>query len=886
MNIEFETSQHKQALCFPHFPTRLQAVIWRNWGLVAPETIARAVGASSEQVTDLAKQMGLPASPHVDPVWLKRSYVTIIRFNWHLLPYEQLLILLDWTEEQLEFALKEDDFLWVKMGSLKPQTEAVVYRPLTPDEQRRTLQLREQVRTHFPVKDVEAEAERPFSFLYQFAHATDPFATLPSVDAAVSSMSSDFVPIDERWTIVYPSGTKRVRMFAERFARRHAERWGKLLTVAGTAAFDNSQAQTPAARSVGEGDGTFIRLEIAPNAGHLAESHEVHAALDGIVIKAVDEVGLLRGLQYMARQMARTGGPVVRVGSSKRLTKIDLRYIYSYFAVFGDPLIDPELDPYPDDLLEKLSELGVNGVWLQSVMYNLVQWEEAPELSHGCERRMEGLRKLVSRAADYGISIYLYFNEPRAMPLSFFNSRPAWRGHVVGEYATLCTSHPDIQQYLRDSTARLFRDVPDLGGVFMITMSENLTNCYSHATNGKTNCPRCSARQVQDVVAEVIRTVAEGAFSVKPEARIICWTWGWAPGLGWSEENVMDGIRLLPDGISVMCTSEHLKPTNIADTPGRVLDYSISNVGPSDLSRNTWNAANKRGLKSMAKVQFNNTWECAAVPCLPVFDTVDKHLERLMESGVSGLQLSWTLGGYPSLNLELASEYYWETDQPQQLGVKSILRGKFGAKAGDAIAAASAAFSRAFAEFPFDVGVVYNAPQNYGPSNLLYLKPTGYKSTMIGFPYDDLQGWRSIYRSDKFVAQFKKLSLGWSKGLKLLAGAEKHLSPAQRSEFKLLHNAAHGAYLHFHSAYLQISFVIHRDRLAKARSQRVKMRLRDKLLTIIDCEIEAAKSLYEIVRRDSRIGYEATNHYFYTVGSLQEKVLNCLKIRETIINSE
>lgn len=52
------------------------------------------------------------------------------------------------------------------------------------------------------------------------------------------------------------------------------------------------------------------------------------------------------------------------------------------------------------------------------------------------------------------------------------------------------------------------------------------------------------------------------------------------------------------------------------------------------------------------------------------------------------------------------------------------------------------------------------------------------------------------------------------------------------------------------------------------------------------CEIKAAKSLYEIVRSDSRIGYEATNHYFYTVGCLQEKVLNCLHIRASLLAKE
>lgn len=881
MFAEFKTGKEKLALEFPHFPTRLQAVVWRNWGLVSPERIADLIDASCEQVLELALELGLPGSPAIDPMWLQRGYITIIRFNWHLLPYEQLLALLDWTEGQLEFALKEDDFLWAKLGMLKPYAEPVKYRPLTADERRRTKVLRTRLLAHFPLADSGRGGEEPpFSFLQQFAYRDDSFEwTGKERPAFQQAETLDAVVMDERWTVVYPGEPKHARTFAERFARGHRKNWGIPLSTAEVRS-DSAQAKPPSEEE------RTIRLVLAPNVELLPESHEVHIGLDGIVVQAVDEVGLLRGLQFLAQRMTRAGRPVVQVGSVVRPTRIDLRYVYSYFAVFGDPLIDPDLNPYPDDLLERLSDLGINGVWLQSVMYNLVRWEEAPELSQDNEIRMDNLRKLVDRAASYGIRIYLYYNEPRTMPLSFFETHPEWKGHVEGEFATLCTSHPEIRQYIRDGAAQLFREAPGLGGIFMITMSENLTNCYSRAPNGKTNCPRCSKREVHEVIPEIVRAAADGVHSVSPEARVICWTWGWASGFGWSEGDVMKGIERLPDGISVMCTSEHQMKTRITGIPGTIVDYSISNVGPSELSRNTWKAARKRGLKTMAKVQFNNSWECAAVPFLPVLDLVRQHLDRLMEAGVSGLQLSWTLGGYPSPNLELASEYYWKSCVQQGASIRSMLDEKFGPAAGERIAAASAAFSRAFTEFPFECGVVYQAPHNFGPSNLLYLRPTGYPSTMIGFPYDDLDGWRSIYPADKFAAQFRKLSLGWKKGLALAAKAEKHIRPEQRFEFRLLQHAAHGAYLHFYSTYLQISFVIHRDRLAKARSPHVKMALRQKLLKIADQEINAAKSLYELMLRDSRIGYEATNHYFYTAGSLQEKVLNVLNVKDSIASGE
>ena len=57
-----------------------------------------------------------------------RGYITLIRRNWHLLPYDQLLELLEMTPEQLAFSLREDDFLWIKLGIIEAQVRAPALR--------------------------------------------------------------------------------------------------------------------------------------------------------------------------------------------------------------------------------------------------------------------------------------------------------------------------------------------------------------------------------------------------------------------------------------------------------------------------------------------------------------------------------------------------------------------------------------------------------------------------------------------------------------------------------------------------------------------------------------------------------------------------------------
>lgn len=113
-----------------NFPVRWQAVIFRNYRIVPNDRIAKILDCTAEDVEREAVRLGL-RSGAADPDWLSRGFINIIRNNWYLLPYEQLLVLLDYTQERLEFILKNEDFLDVKLGGKKPVCERAVYAPLT-----------------------------------------------------------------------------------------------------------------------------------------------------------------------------------------------------------------------------------------------------------------------------------------------------------------------------------------------------------------------------------------------------------------------------------------------------------------------------------------------------------------------------------------------------------------------------------------------------------------------------------------------------------------------------------------------------------------------------------------------------------------------------------
>lgn len=720
---------------FNHFPSRLHALIWRNWQLVPVERLARVIGAKRADLVRMGRAMGLSDPPRVTHDQQRRSYLTVIRRNWHLLPYEQLLELLGWTPEQMAFTLREDDFLYTKLGNLKPDCLPLKYQAAAADILEREREIANIIRRELPAGVGQVE---------------DPLF------------------------------------------------------------------------------GFVERLSAKPAAARRRSS-----------------------------RTAAAGDP--------------LRYCYSYFALYGDPLLEGQADPYPDGYLNRLADSGVNGVWLQAVLYKLAPfpWDARP--SHRHEERLRNLRALVTRARKHGMGVYLYQNEPRAMPRSFFEQRPQLKGVVEGDHAALCTSDPEVQRYMVESVAHICRAVPDLAGLFTITGSENLTNCWSHGAGAK--CPRCGKREPAEVIAELNGLFREGIRKAESKARLLVWDWGWADG--WVEGIV----NRLPTDAALISVSEWNVPIERGGVKTTIGEYSISAVGPGPRARRHWDLARKRGLKTIAKIQAGNTWELSAVPYIPAVANVARHAANLRAAGVDGLMLGWTLGGYPSPNLEVVAEIGRSDEITPEAAMETVARQRFGAALAPAVVQAWRAFSVAFSEFPFHGGVVYQAPMQFGPSNLLWAEPTGYRATMIGFPYDDLDGWRAVYPPEVFAAQFEKIADGFERAITALKAAipsgSERVQPFERRALDDELNVATAAAIHFRSTANQARFVLARRALAAAKTAAEARPQLSVLETVLGDEIALARRLYEIQIADSRIGFEASNQYYYVPVDLGEKILNC-----------
>lgn len=88
----------------------------------------------------------------------------------------------------------------------------------------------------------------------------------------------------------------------------------------------------------------------------------------------------------------------------------------------------------------------------------------------------------------------------------------------------------------------------------------------------------------------------------------------------------------------------------------------------------------------------------------------------------------------------------------------------------------------------------------------------------------------------------------------------------------------------YESAYHHIQFVNRRDRMLGdvAVSVEEKVALQGQMLRIVREEMDTVQTLIDLRLQDSRIGFESSNHYFYTLQDLKEKMINLAYCEERL----
>jgi len=657
-------------------------------------------------------------------------------------------------------------------------------------------------------------------------------------------------------------------------------------------------------------NGKYV-IETLYESGMDPESFKLKITSQTCQIIATDVEGIRRGIFYLEDKMMKKRGAFLTIGNSDHSPAIKRRIIRGYFSptkrpgakarVEGQPIVVDELmndiDYYPEEYLNRLSHEGVNGLWLSLSGYNdaremigfgdLVSTTATPNEGVNGEKRIEKLRKIVEKCLRYGIRTYVFTIEPSHRLKDDDPMLEKYEAsEIIGNSSVrnLCVSSELGQKHLYEATNKIFKAIPDLGGMINISHGERGTTCLSAIAatgRGKIDCPRCSKLEPWQILHNSLSAMEEGMHDAAPEAELISWLYMPQPQsqsstsvdtlAGW----VYDIPAHTPEGVILQFNfTSGVKRTVF----GKELvggDYWLSPPGPSDRYERIADSARVYGTQISAKIQTGNSHEITSVPYVPVPSALYEKFAAMRRLGVSHTMLTWYFGNAPGIMIkaaglmsqdslldeatfleELAAIYWKEADVP-----KVVRAWKY--------------FASGYANYPLTNRFQYYGPMHDGPVWPLLLKPRdaplsptwllGSTQTMMPWPPSgDRVGdsFTDLLSLEEVVELCRKMSSDWDKGVELL----NQIQPGYSAEPERILDigVAKAVGIQFRSGYNILKFYLLREKMFRMTG-RDRLDILEQLRQIVYEELELDAELLLLARADSRLGFhpEAEGYKYY-----------------------
>ena len=446
---------------------------------------------------------------------------------------------------------------------------------------------------------------------------------------------------------------------------------------------------------------------------------------------------------------------------------------------------------------------GFDSIWLRGRLFDLMSSEVFPELNRPlADQRIRRLQELINRGQECGVGVWLYFNEPLAIPASqgFWKNHPQIRGAThwevaddpfwihgnpavsdqePTEMAALCISSSPGMAFFSDAVQGLLRKLEGLAGVILITASEHHSHCWSHhallptgflpVMNQELSCPRCRERGAAPVVVDLIQTWRTASAQMNSPCRVLAWNWSWSM---WYPDPQKEIVERLPDGVEFLIDWERggSKPWMEKKIP--IDEYSMGYIGPSERFLGARAAAAARNIPVHAILRINVTHELATVPNLPLLPNLYAKWAGLERESVAGIMGCWNFGCLPTLNTHAFRRFHQDADTARWTSsedfLKSVAESYFGEVDIPALTSAWNSFSAAFDLYPFCFGIIYNSPINYAPAYPLDLcyraKPMG-PSHLHHEWGDRLEDTLGDWALEDVIRSFESMSALWNEGL-------------------------------------------------------------------------------------------------------------------------
>jgi len=616
------------------------------------------------------------------------------------------------------------------------------------------------------------------------------------------------------------------------------------------------------------------------------ESFIIDVKPDSCFIYAGDVEGIRRGIFYIEDMMLRSRGPFLPLGTIEKNPVIKRRVSRCFFGPIKRPpkmkdeLMD-EVNYYPEQYLNRLAHEGVNGLWLTVEFRDLVSTKYTPDAGKDAKKRLAKLKKTVESCLRYGIRTYIFCIEPRAWEADspVIKNYPELAGAPRGKGNFFCPMSQTAHKYLYESVNKIFRAVPELGGMINITHGERGTTCLSAVPaisdfKGKINCPRCSGKEPWEILHASLSAMEQGMHDASPDAELISWLYMPQPQRFVTGDSfaladwVYDLPAHTPDGVILQFNFESgVKRTEF----GKLLvggDYWISNPGPSSRFERIADVARRNGTSVSAKIQTGNSHEVATTPYVPLPSLLYRKFAAMHRLGVSHTMLCWYFGNYPGLMNKAAGMLSMEPFPTDEHTFMKQLASIYWKKEDvSKVVKAWKYFSDGYENYPLTNMFQYYGPMHDGPVWPLLLKPVdaplsptwqiGSSRTLKDWPPSgDRVGEciGEILTLEEVVELTGRITKSWDVGVKLFEEIEQNYTnePERISDI----GVAKALGIQFHSGYNILHFYLLREKMLRMAGRK-RLNILNQLTDIIHSELELDKQLLFLCENDSRLGFHS-----------------------------
>jgi hypothetical protein len=619
------------------------------------------------------------------------------------------------------------------------------------------------------------------------------------------------------------------------------------------------------------------------------KDYELAATPQRLTVCGYDERGAMYGLYNLEARMNLREAPFLPADlKTVRHSLYSSRMVHSWMGWME----------FPDPLLSHLAHDGFDAIFA-SVYANPNGDRTTAESSTEFYARLlfrvrhqdpARVRDLINRAARFGIKVYT---------------------PIIYQYLGTPESEAGLRKLVRD----IVKEFPDIQGYVLLTEGFWYKKWGGAHGAGK--------EYVQDWArnwSRAVGIVAEECHRVNPAIEILPWEYN----IDFRPQNTdlkRYFIQQLPAGTIPLLTWENGKSFEIDGMQGYLRDYSLSQIGPAEVTHAQIGEARQRGLKVYSKVDTFASWQFGTVPYLPFPYQWHDRYEALEKYGVNGTLESWSSGYNPNFIAELRGWSCWSDAPPFEELLGGVAARQFGASGKAMVLKAWDHFSQAIKLVP-DTGP--NMGTNNAVGNPLFFQQPPARTTTFTRSWTDHAKWmgyfggginpywpftvsRMVFYPD-FTNQTNKAELYARSATGVQVGKEKAVLPVFHKYLRLAADQMEEGLKLYRTAALAspaskrqravrevvVAEQLHRmlrssDAILEFENLRLQRAVEkdtqkagamlDRMEIIVREEIARTELSLLAASRDSRLGFQYEQDYVYTPYSLREKLES---LRETL----